>query len=74
MSKLLHFCAEEVTRLFPPFLMHLEALKETMIDYSVKKSIVQPVRQQLTVPNTADRLFRNPVFRSFFGAVVKVED
>ncbi|KAL5246927.1 hypothetical protein ACHWQZ_G018961 [Mnemiopsis leidyi] len=60
MSKLLHFCAEEVTRLFPPFLVHLEALKETMIEYSVKESIVQPVRQQLTVPNTADRFISMP--------------
>ena len=55
MTKLLHFCAEEVTRWLPPFSVHYEAIKDTMIDYSVKKSVVQPVRQQLTIPNTADR-------------------
>ena len=58
MSKLVHFVAEDVTRLLPAFAEHYEALRDTMISYSVKRNIVQPVRQQLTIPNTFDRFIK----------------
>ena len=55
MAKLVHFRAEDVTRLFPTFSVHYKALRDTMMDYSVKKNIVQPVRNQIHIPGTSDR-------------------